>query len=116
MDAILFPIEHGVLFYPGMDVLPSVVFYEVSRPTSEAVHGMTEMYVKCLLDAPTTEPIPFRSQNGGDYNDLQVLRPEFAPGEGGLQVHQRAPVFVSNTSLGSSGTYTPVHIALTSRG
>ena len=116
MDAILFPVEHGILFYPGMDVLPSVVFYEVSRPTPEAVHGMAETYVKRLLDAQATDPIPFRSQNGGDYNDVQVLRPEFAPGEGGLPVHQRAPVFVSNTSLGSSGTYTPVHIAPTSRG
>lgn len=116
IDAILFPIEHGNLFYPGMDVLPPVVFYEVGRATPEAVHSMAETYVKRLLDAPTTEPIPFRSQNGGDYNDVQVLRPEFAPGEGGLPVHQRAPVFVSNTSLGSPGTYTPVHIAPTSRG
>src|SRR5882762_10504927 len=35
IDDILFPIQHGVLYYPGFDVLPPFVIYRTSR-TDEA--------------------------------------------------------------------------------
>ena len=116
VDDLLFPIEHGILFYPGMDVLPPVVFYEVDRSSENAVQEMTNTYLDRILTAQTTEPIPFRSQNGGDYDDVQVLKPELAAGESGLNVHQCEPAFISNTSLGTPGTYTPHHFPPTSRG
>ena len=98
-----------------MQVLPPAVFYEVGRSTDEAVAAMVEVYTQRLLSAETTEPIAFRSQNGGDYNDVQVLKPGLASGVDGFGMHQREPALVSNTALGTAGTYTPRHFALTSR-
>ena len=115
VDDILWPIQHGTFYYPGMQVLPPAVFYEVGRSTDETVAAMVEVYTQRLLTAQTTEPIPFRSQNGGDYNDVQVLKPELASGVDGLAIHQRQPAFVSNTALGTAGRYTPQHFAPTSR-
>jgi len=114
MDDLLWPIHHGVLFYPGFTVLPPTVFYEVNRAAPEAVEEMARIYIDRLLTAPSTEPIAFRPQNGGDYDDVQVLKPQFDVPVG-LSMHQRDPAFVSNTWLGVSGDYTPKHFAPTSR-
>jgi NAD(P)H dehydrogenase (quinone) len=40
-----------------------------------------------LAEAETAEPIPYRTQNGGDYDD-DVLRPGAAPGREGLGAHR----------------------------
>jgi NAD(P)H dehydrogenase (quinone) len=32
IDDILFPIQHGMLFYPGFEVLPPLVFYRTDKP------------------------------------------------------------------------------------
>jgi NAD(P)H dehydrogenase (quinone) len=34
-------------------------------------------------------PIPFRSENGGDFDEDQVLRPEIAAEQSGFDVHRR---------------------------
>jgi hypothetical protein len=40
-----------------------------------------------LLALPTTPALQFRSQDGGDYDEHLVLRPDRAPGTTGLSVH-----------------------------
>jgi len=115
MDDVLWPVEHGVLFYPGFSVLPPAVYYEVGRADADAVGAMVDHYVDRLLTAGETEPIPMRPQNSGDYDDLQVLRPGIGADRAGHALHQREPVFVSNTWLGAEGDYTPSHIAPDSR-
>ena len=115
IDDILWPIQHGVLFYPGFDVVPPSVFYEVSRAEQSAVDEMTAYYIERLLTMDSAEPIPFRAQNNGDYDDLQVLKPELAGDAHGHALHQRSPAYVSNTWLGISGDYTRRHIAPSSR-
>ncbi len=115
IDDLLWPIQHGVLYYPGFDVLPPTVFYEVNRAAPEAVEAMAEFFVGRLLNAETTKPVPFIPQNGGDYDDVQVLKPSVGADEAGHQRHQYAPAYVSNTWLGQSGDYLPKHIAPTSR-
>ncbi len=43
-------------------------------------------------DLFTTEPIPFRRQNFGDYDiPALTLRPELAPGVVGFAAHRSAP-------------------------
>jgi NAD(P)H dehydrogenase (quinone) len=115
IDDILWPINHGILYYPGFDVLPPVAFYEVNHAAPEAVEQMAQIYIQRLLDAGTTEPIPFRPQNGGDYNDVQVLKSHLGNGHSGQALHQREPVFVSNLFPGVPGDYSPRHFAPTSR-
>lgn len=114
MDDLLWPIQHGVLFYPGFTVVPPAVYYEVGRADAAAVETMVQDYVRRLLTVQEVEPIPLRPQNGGDYNDVQVLKAEHGDAAGHA-LHQRDPVYVSNTWLGIEGDYTPRHIAPTSR-
>jgi hypothetical protein len=35
IDDILFPIQHGMLFYPGFEVLPPLVIYRTSKTDDE---------------------------------------------------------------------------------
>jgi NAD(P)H dehydrogenase (quinone) len=115
IDDLLWPIHHGVLYYPGFDVVPPTVFYEVGRANAETVELLTLHYIERLLHISETTPIPFREQNGGDYDDVQVLKPHLSPDLTGHALHQREPVFVSNTWIGLPGDYTPRHVPPTSR-
>ncbi|MFI5606281.1 NAD(P)H-dependent oxidoreductase [Amycolatopsis sp. NPDC051903] len=84
---LLFGLQHGTLFYTGMSVLPPYAVYNADRMTdcaySCAVAGLRER----LHALGTTAPLPFRTQNGGDYGRDLVLRPDLAPGREGLGVH-----------------------------
>lgn len=115
IDDILWPIQHGVLFYPGMAVVPPTVFYEVRHIAPETAQQMARHYAQRLLAMPDTAPIPFRSQNGGDYDQHQVLREQHAGAASGLQVHQREPRFSSNTLISGPADFQPTHITPTSR-
>jgi NAD(P)H dehydrogenase (quinone) len=115
IDDLLWPIQHGLLFYPGMTVVPPVVLYETNKVGPEAVETMAEAYIRRLLEIATLEPIAFRPQNAGDYDDLQVLKPEHGAGLSGHALHQRGTPFIANSFLGVRGDYEARHIAPTSR-
>ncbi|WP_219419083.1 NAD(P)H-dependent oxidoreductase [Pseudonocardia nigra] len=87
IDELLFPLQHGALFYTGMAVLPPFVVPGADRVSPAdyacAAAGLGER----LRTLGTAEPIPFRHQNGGDYDDRLVLRPELAPDRTGVRVH-----------------------------
>ncbi|KDB09617.1 Ribosyldihydronicotinamide dehydrogenase (quinone) [Burkholderia sp. lig30] len=88
IDDVLFPIQHGVLYYPGFDVLPPFVTYRTSR-MDEARFAQTRDALGRRLDALwTTPPIPFRRQNAGDYEiPALTLRADVAPGRVGFAAH-----------------------------
>jgi NAD(P)H dehydrogenase (quinone) len=88
MDQILFPIHHGILYYPGFDVLPPFVTYRTSR-MDEARFAETCDALGRRLDALcTTPPIPFRPQNAGAYAIPELtLHPEIAPDRSGFAAH-----------------------------
>jgi NAD(P)H dehydrogenase (quinone) len=88
IDDILFPIQHGILYYPGFDVLPPFVIYRTSR-IDEAKYAEARDALGQRLDAlGTTAPIPFRPQNGGAYRiPALTLRDEIAPGQTGFAAH-----------------------------
>ncbi|EGJ10316.1 NAD(P)H-dependent oxidoreductase [Rubrivivax benzoatilyticus] len=88
IDDILFPIQHGILFYPGFEVLPPHVVYRSGR-IDDAGFAQASAALGERLDALwTTEPIAFRRQNFGDYRIPELeLRPELAPGESGFSIH-----------------------------
>ena len=88
---LLFPIHHGILWYPGMDVLPPFVVYQADRLTPEAFDVAAAEYRERLVRLFTDEPIPFRSQNGGHYDEAQVLRPAFGTGTNGFGLHVLQP-------------------------
>ena len=89
LNEVLFPLHHGTLFYAGMSVLPPVAVHGADRVSDDRFGEVREQLRERLRTLETDEPIPFRTQNGGDYDDDLVLRPDRAPGATGLAVHLR---------------------------
>ncbi|WP_335981095.1 NAD(P)H-dependent oxidoreductase [Streptomyces sp. CA2R106] len=67
IDDLLFPIQHGILYYPGFEVLPPFVLHSTDRMTDEEYAAAAGAWEERLLTLETTEPIAFRPQNFGDY-------------------------------------------------
>ncbi|WP_304455327.1 NAD(P)H-dependent oxidoreductase [Nocardiopsis sp. YSL2] len=91
MDDLLFPLHHGVLYHPGMDVLPPFVVYGADRMTAQDYSDAAEGWRQRLLTLGTTEPIAFRPQNHGDYEIPSLrLREGLEPaGRTGFGLHVR---------------------------
>lgn len=91
IDDILFPIQHGILYYPGFEVLPPFVVYRTSRVDEGRFDTIRGELGRRLDALATTEPIAFRPQNGGDYDIPQLtLRDEVAPDLTGFAAHRKA--------------------------
>jgi NAD(P)H dehydrogenase (quinone) len=67
IDDLLFPINHGILFYPGYDVLPPFVAYKVDGLDEAGFASLAERLRERMWSIPTTPPLPYRRQNDGDY-------------------------------------------------
>lgn len=91
LDDVLWPIQHGTLFYPGMAVLPPFTIYRADRLTPEGYWSATEAYRARLERLFTDKPIPFRRQNGGHYDEEQVLKTGLGAGEAGSRIHLVQP-------------------------
>lgn len=89
IDDILFPIQHGMLHYPGFEVLPPLVVYRSGKMDEARYEELTRQLTQRLDDLWHTAPLAYRKQNGGDYTipDL-TLREGLAAGESGLSIHQ----------------------------
>lgn len=87
MEDLLFPIHHGILWDPGMNVLPPFVVYQANRLTVEQYDVVARAYQQRLENLFDRSLIPYRSQNGGHYDDRQVLKLEFRSKRSGLQLH-----------------------------
>ncbi|MDQ0469354.1 NAD(P)H-dependent oxidoreductase [Labrys wisconsinensis] len=90
IDDLLFPIQHGILYYPGYDVLPPFVAYRVDRLDEAGFERVAEGLRERMRTLATTPPIPYRPQNGGDYLIPSMeLRPGLgAPGASGFALHR----------------------------
>jgi NAD(P)H dehydrogenase (quinone) len=87
LEQLLFPITHGSLFFPGMDVLPTYAVYGTGRITAAGVAAAEAAWRSRLQHLFDDSPIPFRRQNGGDYPDGHVLARDVAAGQTGLTAH-----------------------------
>ncbi|WP_425317858.1 NAD(P)H-dependent oxidoreductase [Pseudomonas nitroreducens] len=88
IDDLLFPIHHGMLYYPGFDVLPPYLVYRTSRVDAERYAQIERELGERLETLQTTAPIPFRRQNGGDYQiPALTLRDEINPQATGFTAH-----------------------------
>jgi len=89
IDELLFPIQHGTLYYPGMEVLPPFLVYESRGIDAAAYDKLAQAYRERLRRLFSDEPLPYRQQNGGDYDERQVLKDSIAPGAQGFSAHLR---------------------------
>jgi NAD(P)H dehydrogenase (quinone) len=88
INDILFPIQHGVLYYPGFDVLPPYVIYRTGRMDDVRFAKICQELGERLDNLEKTAPIPFRKQNAGDYDiPALTLREDIAPRQSGLGIH-----------------------------
>ncbi|ACI52038.1 Ribosyldihydronicotinamide dehydrogenase (quinone) [Gluconacetobacter diazotrophicus PA1 5] len=89
IDDLLFPINHGILFYPGFTVLPPFVAYRVDRMDEPKFTILADQVRERMKTLETIAPIPYRKQNDGDYQiPTMELLPELAPpGARGFEVH-----------------------------
>lgn len=88
IDDLLFPIQHGVLYYPGFDVLPSFVAYRTGKLDDARFSSICEAFGQRLDALFETAPIAFRPQNSGQYEiPALTLREDVAPGRTGFAAH-----------------------------
>lgn len=89
IDDLLFPIQHGILYYPGIEVLPPFVLHSSDRMKDEDFTNVARAWEERLLTLESTEPIAFRPQNLGDYEIPSLhLKAGLEPaGRAGLGLH-----------------------------
>jgi NAD(P)H dehydrogenase (quinone) len=87
LDELLFPITHGTLFFPGMNVLPTHAVYGAGRLDAAAFERAKADLEARMRGLFSDAPIPYRAQNGGDYPDSHRLADDVAPGVTGLRAH-----------------------------
>jgi NAD(P)H dehydrogenase (quinone) len=88
IDDLLFPIQHGMLFYPGFEVLPPFVVYRTSKMTEQRCHETMVALVSRLDRVMQDKPIAYRHQNHGDYDiPALTLKPDFGMERRGFALH-----------------------------
>ncbi len=87
LEQLLFPITHGTLFFPGMQVLPTFAAYGTARIDANGMAQITAAWRDRVVRLFADDPIAFRPQNGGDYPDRHVLAEHVAPNLTGLMAH-----------------------------
>ncbi|MBO0803107.1 MAG: NAD(P)H-dependent oxidoreductase [Nocardiopsaceae bacterium] len=94
LEHLLFPLLHGTFFYTGMAPLPPVAIYNANHMSDQDYKAAAAELRARLRDADKAEPIPYRTQNGGDYDNRMILRPDVATDRTGLDAHVqvRSPV------------------------
>ena len=91
IEDLLFPINHGILYYPGYDVLPPFVAYSTDRFDEERFETAAQHLRERMRTFETTPPIPYRRQNGGNYHipTMELRAGLEAPGAIGFGLHLR---------------------------
>lgn len=87
LDDILWPLQHGGLFYPGMQVVDPFVVYQSDRVDDARWTTIAADLRQRMHTLFTAQRIPFRTQNGGHYDGQQVLKPGLGSGQGGTRIH-----------------------------
>jgi len=88
IEDLLFPIHHGILFYPGFDVLPPFLIYHTSQLNEARFQDELSALGARLDRIGETDPIPYRAQNGGDYEIPSLeLKAGLSAGRHGFDIH-----------------------------
>lgn len=87
LEQLLFPITHGTLFFPGMQVLPTFAVYGAAAIDAAGIAEADAAWRGRVARLFEDAPIAFRPQNGGDYPDRHVLADHVAPNRTGLTAH-----------------------------
>lgn len=92
IDDLLFPINHGILYYPGYEVLPPFVAYRIDRLDADGFAPIADKLRERMEMLHATPPIPYRMQNGGDYDipSMRLRTQHMRPGVSGFGLHLKS--------------------------
>lgn len=90
MEDLLFPIQHGIFFYAGYQVLPPFVVYNTHRIDEAGFAEESRKLQERVRSFGQTEPIKYRVQNGGEYTIPELQLKESLSKVTGLQQHIRS--------------------------
>lgn len=98
LDDLLFPINHGLLYYIGCDVLRPYIMYKSDRADDIAFEKAADELRERMRTLFTTDLIAYRPQNGGDYEiPALTLKPGLEdPSTSGMSIHSRPVKRVEN--------------------
>ncbi|MQY23032.1 NAD(P)H-dependent oxidoreductase [Nocardia macrotermitis] len=90
IEDLLFPIQHGILYFTGMEVLPPFTLYGMNHVSPEDFSDAAKAWEQRLLALADTDPIPYRTQNGGDYEmpSLRLRAGREVMGDKGFGLHR----------------------------
>ncbi|MFC4494448.1 NAD(P)H-dependent oxidoreductase [Streptomyces ovatisporus] len=91
---VLWPLLHGTFWYTGMAPHEPFVVYGADRLTEAGHRTYARELRERLRGLPEEEPLPYRSERGGDYGEELTLQPWIAPDGAGLDVHEMFPAAV----------------------
>lgn len=88
IDDLLFSFQHGMLFYPGFDVLPPYVVYRTGRKDENRFKQLCEELGAPLDTLETILPIAYRPQNNGAYHiPALTLKEHIKLGKSGFGIY-----------------------------
>ncbi len=93
IDDLLFPVNHGVLYFTGFDVLPPFVEHSAVHLDDRHYAGIAARYRQRLATVFTAEPIPYRPELGSDNTGLthqdgsELIPGRESPGTSGFALH-----------------------------
>lgn len=87
ISEVLFPVLHGTLWYTGMAVVPPLVVNGAVGLREADYQQVRDRLRERLTTLPDAQRVPYRYQNGGDYDEHLLLRSEHAPGQEGIHIH-----------------------------
>ena len=108
IDDLLFPIQHGMLFYPGFDVLPPFLVFRSGAMNAQRYEDTLGALGTRLDRAMHDAPIAYRRQNQGDYLIPELtLKPGLGSQQTGFALHsspeRTAPRRIPESELLASG-------------
>jgi NAD(P)H dehydrogenase (quinone) len=77
MEQILFPIQHGILYFCGFDVLPPFIAYSPAHAKPEQRAGMLKAYGERLSALEAQAPLAFHPL--AHFDEHMQLKPEHQP-------------------------------------
>lgn len=106
IEDLLFPINHGILYYPGYEVLPPFVVYKADRLGEADFEPVADQLRERMQTLATTPPLPYRQQNGGDYliPTMQLQPGLEGPGVQGFKLHVKSDEADEVRKSGTDGT------------
>jgi len=89
LDAILFPLTHGTLWYVGIEVLDLHVITDADGLDPAAVARETDRLRARVRGLDEERPVPYRRLRDGEYAGTRALREDLLPGRTDLAIHRR---------------------------